>query len=254
MATGVVTPIAPGQADITALYHALAAHLAVVVSPSPITTFTISGRVTDATDGSGVSGVTIRATDAQHAGKVAVSDVIGSYSLTGMTPGSITLSATAPIGYAPVEKTLTVTTDTRIDFILPRTASSPHPNIAGTWAGRILWSRDASTVEFTFSQTEGQITGTWRMPYFDLRGTIDAVIGSDRRMSGRLTFTTPDIPPAQKSCTDSGDIIYGNMDATERYLTLNVPFSGACDSIDFVFELDRTCRLATEFILSCASP
>jgi hypothetical protein len=93
--------------------------------PSP-SQATVTGTVTDATYGGVVPNITVKATDAAHAGKVATTNSMGSYSMTGVATGDLTLSASAS-GYQTSTKTATVTGDTQIDFMVLPTGPGTTP-------------------------------------------------------------------------------------------------------------------------------
>src|SRR5207245_1527870 len=146
---GVCAGKAPGGVDITATFPAIngSTHLA-VSQPVPVF-YTISGRVTDGTSGGILPNINIQISTGVNAGRSAKTDSTGQYVLSGITAGTMTLSASA-VSYETVDRTVTLTADTRVDFVLPRVAPTPTPApapappIFGTGAF-IHWDTNSST-------------------------------------------------------------------------------------------------------------
>jgi carboxypeptidase family protein len=222
--------------------------------------YTVSGAITDASTGfgSGLSiqaPVSVQATDDKHLGRTTTSN-LGFYRLEGIAAGNLTLSASVN-GYQTVTKTLAVNGNTQVDFALPRIAKSGTPNIAGVWGARVHWGGGVWIGEFTLTQSGSSFSGTWRTAKStaapsEWRGTITGNVTTDRSIPGEMTMNTP--------CTAAGALVWGIVDYSERYVTLQVPMTpsaGTCPAgvSDYnTFELDRTCRLTDTPTLSCALP
>jgi hypothetical protein len=200
--------------------------------------------------------VKVEAIDAAHFGKSVTADVSGTL-MKDVAAGSLTLSTSA-YGYQTTTKTVSVTRNTEVDFALPRVLKSPTPDVTGVWAGRMESGSAVWLAEFTLTQSGSSLSGTWRVPptgattSSEWRGTIVGNINSDRSVPGRMTMNTP--------CAASGDLSWGLLEYSERYLTLSVTLIGSlgvCPSgvSDLrTFYLDRTCRVTSLPGLSCAPP
>jgi hypothetical protein len=229
--SGMVSAVAAGQADISATYNDVSGAFHIVVAPA----FTVSGTVTDGTTGYYIYDAVVRATDDLHTGKSASVFSGGLYSIRGVVPGRLTLSVSV-VGYGVLEQTTIVTGDTRVDFVLPRIPSSPTAGLAGVWGTRVETAGNAFAAEFTLTQNGSAVTGTWLVPAYKWTGTISGTIGSDRWLRGAMTVT-------DRECTGAGNISWGDLDPTERFLNLHVIFAGPCGSSGLMFYLFRNCRL-----------
>ena len=121
---GLVTAIAIGEADITAVYGVVSgkAHIAIAR-----TTYTLSGSVTDDTSHGILPNIRLQVVDGADAGKSTLTDGNGNYTIVGIAPGTFTVSASAT-SYQTTMKTVALDTDLHVDFVLPRTPSpSPPP-------------------------------------------------------------------------------------------------------------------------------
>jgi carboxypeptidase family protein/Big-like domain-containing protein len=117
---GAVTVVAAGETDIQATYQSVSGRMHLTIARA---SFTVSGNVTDATSRGVLPNINMSA-----AGRATTTDGAGNYSLTGIAAGNVTVSALAA-GYESSNKTVTVVSDTRVDFVLTRTASpTPSPN------------------------------------------------------------------------------------------------------------------------------
>lgn len=113
---GVVTGVAPGDVDITATYQSVAGRSRVTIA---VKTFTLSGNVTDGTSGGILPNINIAITSGPHSGVSTKTDASGMYTLSGLESGSITVTASA-VSYDSQDKTLTLTADSRLDFVMVR--------------------------------------------------------------------------------------------------------------------------------------
>lgn len=97
----------------------------VAMAPPPApTNLTLIGTVTDGFSRGALPNITVQIVSGPNAGRLAVTDPSGSYSISGLTGGTFTLSA-ANSGYDTQTQQVTLTANTRVDIILPRTGSSP---------------------------------------------------------------------------------------------------------------------------------
>jgi len=94
------------------------------VTTTPGVTYTLTGTVTDGTSGAGVA-ATVTVKDALGAVKSGVADATGRYSIPGLSPGTISVTAAAP-NYVAVTKSITMYGDKTLDFVLPRVQPCPQ--------------------------------------------------------------------------------------------------------------------------------
>lgn len=93
-------------------------------TPPPVTTFTLSGQVTDSLTTIPIAGATVSVLDGTNAGKSTTTNSSGNYTLSGLQQSGFTIRATAN-DYVAAEKSLTLTANTTLSFQLhtagPRT-------------------------------------------------------------------------------------------------------------------------------------
>jgi len=87
-------------------------------------TFTVSGTVTDGVSGGVLANVAVQITDGTNAGKSATTDGSGNYNIGGVLPDTFTMLAAA-VSYQTTTKQVTVSANTRIDFVLQRSCTIP---------------------------------------------------------------------------------------------------------------------------------
>jgi len=85
---------------------------------------TVTGAVTDGTSGGILPNILVQIADGANAGQSVRTDGNGTYSLSGVTPGTFTLSLSA-VSYDTLKRQITVAADTRVDFVLERTPPPP---------------------------------------------------------------------------------------------------------------------------------
>jgi bacterial leucyl aminopeptidase len=124
--SGIVTGVAPGEVDITATYQSQSGRFHSTIATA---TFSLSGLITDGTSGGVLPGINIRVTSGTNAGALAKTDGAGMYAIGSLAPGAMTVSASA-VSYETVEKAVTVSGNTRLDFVLPRTPPAAGPLMA----------------------------------------------------------------------------------------------------------------------------
>jgi hypothetical protein len=118
-AAGVVTGVGGGDADISASYQGVPGQVRISIGR---TTFTVSGNVTDGSSKGALPNVLINLSD----GKSARTDANGGYSMSGVSAGTVTVTASAT-GYDTTTRSVAVSSDTRVDIELTRTAAPPTP-------------------------------------------------------------------------------------------------------------------------------
>jgi hypothetical protein len=94
-------------------------------TPTP-STVTINGIVTDGTSGGVLPNILLQITDGANGGKSTRTDGAGGYTIGSVTPGSFTMSLMAT-SYIPQSRQVTVTSNSRIDFVMQRVAPAPSP-------------------------------------------------------------------------------------------------------------------------------
>jgi Carboxypeptidase regulatory-like domain/Bacterial Ig-like domain (group 2) len=115
-ASGLVTGVGPGEADITATYQQISGSRRVKVEPSP-RTFTVSGTITDESTGRPID-AEVEVIDGANVGQKTHADVDGRYSLAGVAAGSFTLRARAT-NYESTDNRVTISNaDARVDIRL----------------------------------------------------------------------------------------------------------------------------------------
>jgi hypothetical protein len=125
---GLVTAIAAGDADITATFGTIIGRLHVTIAAASGggggSTFTVNGLVTDGSTGGVLPNVTITI-----GSKSTTTDATGNYTLSGISPGSITVVASAT-SYVTGQQTINLSANTRVDFTLARVVVTPTASIA----------------------------------------------------------------------------------------------------------------------------
>ena len=178
-----------------------------ITPPIVLTTFTVSGVVTDGTSGpSGrMRGVLVKVLDGVNAGLSRATDFEGSYALTGIAAGSFNLSASLE-GYQTKTAGLSISADTRVDFVLSRGSDPPAPpglpappptplplvNLVGTWTGTAVDSQGAAIFTWTLSQSGNSVSGAVQTQAVN---PLDGSCGSCHRnksgtFSGTISGTT----------------------------------------------------------------
>ena len=107
------------------------------------TTFTVSGTVTDGTSGGILPNIVIRITDGVNSGKSANTGGAGTYSIPGVVPGTMTLSASAT-GYVTATKSVSVSADTRVDWVLARVITTTTTSTISTTTTSVSTTTNAS--------------------------------------------------------------------------------------------------------------
>jgi len=142
-----VTGIAAGEADITAVYQTISGKSHITVAQGAAATFTISGVLADGTSGGILPNITIQALDSASVTRSAKTDSTGAYSITGVAPGVVTLTATAT-SYVTTTQIVNVTADTRIDIVLARVVPTVK-SVAVTGSAPLV----GATAQFTAAAT-----------------------------------------------------------------------------------------------------
>jgi hypothetical protein len=213
---GLVTGVGVGIADITATYQGASgtAHTSVIRA-----TYAVSGLVTDGTSGGVLPNINVQIVDSASAAKSTLTDGAGNYSMSGISAGPATLTASA-VSYQTTTRTIEVSPDTRVDIVLARTPPPAPVGYAGIWTGLYLIT-DCQDIDgpgltplnlcgglvrtqgyrFTLSQSGTSVTGTYKLisPFYTCPcggdyGTFDmsGAVASD----GSLVVVATGVPRA----------------------------------------------------------
>lgn len=189
-ASGAVTGVASGDADITATYQAISGKARViVVRPAP-STFTISGTLRDGTSGGILPEVLVQAADSTGTARSVATDASGGYAISGVSPGPVTLTV-AITGYQPLAQTTSVSADTRVDLVLTRLSPTPPLDLTGTWTGSGSDGLGPETFTWVLAQSGNALSGSVSMRPLSL---TDGSCGSchkvkDGSLSGSVSRT-----------------------------------------------------------------
>jgi hypothetical protein len=97
-----------------------------VSSPPPPQVFTLTGVVSDERTGAPIAAATVQTVGGANGGKSSSTDGNGSFSIPGLTSGSVTIRASAN-GYDTIDQAVTIAADVKIDLKLRATATAPPP-------------------------------------------------------------------------------------------------------------------------------
>ena len=163
-ASGAVTGVAAGDADITATYQTVSGKAQVTVVRPVAPTFTISGTLRDATSGGSLPNVIVEAepADAGATKRSAPTDASGVYVISGLPPGLVTLRVAAS-SYQPLTQTVTVSGDTHTDLVLARIPPPDALSLAGTWTGTGSDGLGPETFTWDLAQSGNTLSGSVRM-------------------------------------------------------------------------------------------
>jgi len=109
--SGLVTALQAGTVDITATYQNVNGSVRLTVPQPVVLIYTLSGTVTDGTSGGILPGIRMSITTGTNAGLSTTTDSTGKYSISGISAGSMTVSAPAT-SYQTLDKVVTVTGST----------------------------------------------------------------------------------------------------------------------------------------------
>jgi thermitase len=211
VATGTVTVSASASG-----YLAGSQSVSVTAGASTTTSFAltkatgaIAGTVTDASSGSAIAGATVSAGSSST-----VTNASGTYTLTGMNPGTITVNATAN-GYTNASKTISITsgTTTTATFLLSATPTVVTETFSGSLANRnqpssrthtvtvsnagpltatVAWNKKA-TLTFTIYNSSGSAVSSGGGSGTSATSTVNATAGTYsivvRVVSGQSSYT-----------------------------------------------------------------
>jgi len=241
---GLATFVAQGDADIKATYRSATGSSAsgtshVTCAPKAPSRYTLTGTVSDASNGSMVSGVNARITDGPDANRSAVTDAGGRFSMTNVTAGAFQVEFTRA-NYVTRSIPVSLTADMSVTVQL--SAQPPAPDVThfyGTYNVAITQSEQTCPQgPFEVGKTgtfkiEGNTSGSSMKVTIVERGTTRTYSGS---MNGNGSFGgTADqnviagfSPPQNKheyTGTVSGTSTGTRVDATE-FVNFTIPCPG----------------------------
>jgi hypothetical protein len=123
---GMVTAVAPGEADISASYQSITGRMKITVVPR---TANLCGVVRES-GGGGIRGARVEVRDGANAGRTTDSDNGGNYCLNQLEAGNFTLRISLS-GYEAVEQFVALSANVTLDVSLRRSSSpapTPPPN------------------------------------------------------------------------------------------------------------------------------
>jgi hypothetical protein len=118
--SAIVTGVAAGEVDITATYQGVTGRSHLTIAKPEASTYTIMGTVTDETSGGVLPNINVQATDSRQNSTSTVTDSSGSYSISVLAAGRVTIVASA-ISYQTTQLTASISANTRLDIVLKRT-------------------------------------------------------------------------------------------------------------------------------------
>lgn len=205
---------------------------------SPPTTFTLSGRVIDADTGAPLAGAAVNILDGKDAARAAVTDVAGSFRLTGLTIGGFTVRV-QDAGYDSFFQGITFVADTSIEVRM----KAANQTLAGTWTGTLSFTtasgarQDVAVPQLTIVHAGDAVSSTFNTsgPYQgSFTGTLrdPSSIGSTTAITGTMTVIL-DLSGRQPSiCRGTADVtgtvnwIQLSMGASQMVFECGTIFSG----------------------------
>jgi len=164
------------------------------ISPTPqLTTFTLSGRVTDADTGAPLAGAVANILDGKDAGRTAVTDAAGAFHLIGLAAGGFTVRVRND-GYDSFLQGVTFVADMSIEVRM----KAAKQTLAGTWTGTLSFTtangarQDVAVPQLTIVQAGNAVSSTFLTsgPYQgSFSGTVPdpSSVGSTTTISGTMT-------------------------------------------------------------------
>jgi hypothetical protein len=177
--------VGAGETEIRASLEQVSASFRVSVARRPPDTSTLSGHVSDSTSSKGVPSAMVQIVDGPNAGRSAVTDESGFYSLPSLMQGNFTVRVTRG-GYETTEAAAALSADTRLDLMMK--ALPPPPFRGATYDVRVSVESNKCGIDLP-SSGRLVLSGTMR------RLTIRLIQGGmlEREYSGSLepdgTFT-----------------------------------------------------------------
>jgi hypothetical protein len=163
--------------------------------PPPNTAFAVTGTVSDGTSGGRLPNVRVAIFGGADDGRTTTTDASGNYAFSGVAAGSRTFTASAS-GYVDGSRTVDLSADTRIDFVLTRavacasltTTTQAVPASGGSFSGGVVattntcaWTAASDSSWLTVTPASG--TGNGTLSY-------SAAANTGAARTGRITLTS----------------------------------------------------------------
>lgn len=189
--SGLATFLAAGEAELRATFRSTIGTARVVVTARSPTRFQLNGTITERGGPKPVAGATVTVVDGPDAGRSAVTDASGVYSLANISMGSFNLRA-ARTDYETQTIPVSLTADSRVDFalnLLPPPPPPPPPPVDvsgffGTYTVSLSVAQQSCEFPFTVGPT-GTMNLNGRSDGSDLVVTI-VERGTTRTYRGAL--------------------------------------------------------------------
>jgi len=243
-ASGLATFLAAGDCDLKATYRATTGTSHVTVATKGLPRFQLSGKITESGSTHLVTGATVTILDGPDAGRSAVTDAAGAYTLAAVTTGSFSLRATRT-DFEAQTVPVSLTGDVKVDFVL-----KPIPNVSGffgTYNTTLSIAQQSCEFPFTVGPTgtinlNGRADGSGLVVTIVERGTTRTYAGTlrgDGTFNGNGGGIIAGITTGQKNHEYTGDVsgtVSGrNINATENVLftipcpgrTMKILYSGS---------------------------
>jgi hypothetical protein len=186
---GVASFLAAGDADIKATYKTVSGTSHVTVTTKATPKFTLTGTVTDSTNGNVLSGVKATILDGPDAGKSALTDANGKYSMASVSAGSFLVQFTRS-DYETRSVGVVLNADTAVDVKITANQASVT-RFYGTYATSLTILQQTCDFPFSVGPTgtfkmEGNTSGSSLTVTIVERGTTRTYTGS---IKGDGTFS-----------------------------------------------------------------
>lgn len=217
--SAIVTGVAAGEADLTATYQGVAGRSHVTIAKPEASTYTIAGTVTDGTSGGVLPNVNVRATDSEQNSTSTVTGSSGTYSISGLAAGPVTIVASG-ISYQTRQLTVSISSNTRLDIVLQRTVCT--------------FTLSATSFSFRSSGGTGTVTVAaqatgcaWTARSNDAFITVSS--GSSGNDNGTVTFSVQ----ANTGSARAGTLTIGGQTVTVNQDALACTYALSTTSVTF---------------------
>jgi hypothetical protein len=229
---GVATFVAAGDAELKATFKGVSGTARVTVSPKAAPRFQISGTIHEKGTTHPLTSATVAVVDGPDAGRTAVTDLSGVYTLTNVTAGSFNVRATRN-GYETQTIPVALTTDMRLDFAL--TLIPDVSAFFGTYNTTLGIAQQSCEFPFTVGPTgtvklEGLSNGSGLTVTIVERGTTRTYRGTlrtDGTFSGTGGGAIAGITKGEQKHDYTGDVA-GTVSGRNINATENVLFGAPC--------------------------
>jgi len=239
---GLASFLAQGDADIKATFKAVAGTSHVTVSTKVAARFTLTGTVTDATNGNALPNVNARVIDGPDTGRGGVTDATGRFTITSLTAGSFQVQFTRS-DYVTRSVGVSLNADTAVNVQITAQASSVT-RFYGTYNTALTILQQSCDFPFPVGPTgtfkiEGNTSGSSMTITIVERGTTRTYQGSikgDGSFSGNGGGVIAGFSPPQNKHEYNGSVsgtsTGSRVDATE-FVNFTIPCPGATMRIGY---------------------